>query len=86
VTESHPAHNWLSSTVRLRGGAEEEETMVFNDLYRRIRYRKDNPLRDYHVPRRHRLDADPPRVLPDTGDFDDHDSRRVRPESEGGVG
>ena len=60
--------------------------MVFNDLYRRIRYRKDNPLRDYHVPRRHRLEVDPSRVPAHTGDFDDEDSGRAQSRSEGGVG
>ena len=35
--------------------------MSFNELYRRVRFRKRNPLRAHHVPRRQRRDVDEPR-------------------------
>ncbi len=34
--------------------------MFFNQLYRSIRFRADDPLRYLHVPRRKRLDLDEP--------------------------
>ncbi|MEM9035374.1 MAG: hypothetical protein AAGD18_12345 [Actinomycetota bacterium] len=38
--------------------------MFFNDMYCRIRYRVDDPLRYLHVPRRHRVDVDEPTEEP----------------------
>jgi len=32
--------------------------VIRNDIYRRIRYRLDDPLRDLHVPKRERVDTD----------------------------
>lgn len=32
--------------------------MLLNAIYRYIRYRLDDPLRDLHVPKRDRLDVD----------------------------
>jgi hypothetical protein len=32
--------------------------VALNDVYRRLRYREDDPLRYLHVPRRRRLDVD----------------------------
>lgn len=86
VAEAKPVHTWLFPRVSLRGDTQEGESMLFNDLYRQIRYRRDNPLRLHHVPRRRRLDVDPPRVPTDSGDADDLDSRRAPSASEEGVG
>ncbi|MEO1064716.1 MAG: hypothetical protein AAFZ07_25135 [Actinomycetota bacterium] len=42
--------------------------MFFNDLYRKLRFRSDDPLRYLHVPRRHRLDMDDPAEIDTTDD------------------
>lgn len=38
--------------------------MFFNQMYRSIRFRADDPLRYLHVPKRARIDVDEP-VTPD---------------------
>ncbi len=47
--------------------------MSFSDAYRAIRYRAHDPLRYVHVPRRERLESDPPRD-PDLDVWDDPDA------------
>lgn len=44
--------------------------MFFNELYRTVRFRADDPMRDLHVPRRHRVDID-------EGDVIDEDAERT---------
>ena len=34
--------------------------MFFNQLYRSVRFRSDDPMRTLHVPRRHRVEVDEP--------------------------
>lgn len=42
--------------------------MFFNELYRKLRFRADDPMRDLHVPRRHRVDMDEPAEIDTTDD------------------
>ena len=42
--------------------------MFFNDLYRKLRFRADDPMRYRHVPRRQRLDMDEPAEIDTTDD------------------
>ena len=46
--------------------------MPLEDIYRRVRYRSKDPLRQLHVPRRKRLDTDEDggTADPDARDFD----------------
>ena len=60
--------------------------MFFNQLYRSIRFRADDPLRYLHVPRRARVDVDEPAEIdPDidrTLDLSEIATQRVIPAEE----
>lgn len=42
--------------------------MLLNDVYRRVRFRADDPMRYLHVPRRLRADIDEPPPEPKPND------------------
>lgn len=44
--------------------------MFFNQVYRSIRFRRDDPMRDLHVPRRARVDLDEPVEIHTSSDRD----------------